>query len=105
MRSGGQTSRVASAWRAAASADMLLFLVDSHRQATNADPRVVDLAAALTPELEKACYTEASGAARRMRTRTRTHSPCAFRWGPLAAVPAPAAAYLAGAVPLPLRAA
>lgn len=47
-------SRVVNAWRAAASADVIMFLVDAHRQATTPDGRVTRLLARTAEELATA---------------------------------------------------
>lgn len=61
IRSGGHTSRVTSAWRAAARADVLLFVIDAERQAGAPDPRVERLIANVSEELERVCMTRVSG--------------------------------------------
>jgi len=51
MHGDAHGSRVVGAWRAAASADVILFLVDAHRQATVPDGRVTRLLQRTAEEL------------------------------------------------------
>jgi GTP-binding protein Era len=51
MHGDAHGSRVVGAWRAAASADVIMFLVDAHRQATTPDGRVTRLLARTAEEL------------------------------------------------------
>ena len=60
-RNPTHATKVSSAWAVAASCDLLLFIVDAHRQARRPDPRVVNLLASARANLERLKYTDITG--------------------------------------------